>query len=302
MYKDVNFQDPDKQIALILACYNEDKQTVKDLLSTPGINVNSSTNYKCFLTGPISPLLAACFRGNLEIVKMLIEKNPDYNFENDDDHNAMHIAILGQNYELIKILYQTGEYIRDKDYLSCACKYDNMRLIKLCLNLWYNLNFNHITKLCFIPDLDFRIVKFLLEIIDKQSILYNDISPLELAIRERNQNLTKLLLSHEILFFQGDLTSLGNYYVDQYLEDWEITKIWRTELDYDDPANLFVLIVCSSDGYFNLKDNGKKARFFRLAIKLPPEIQMYISNLVYENKGLFISTTRVENELEKILF
>lgn len=315
--KNINISNLDGETSLFLACNQEYDNIVEHLLRIPNIDVNFATNEithtKYLFYTPLSPLSIACHRNNLKIVSMLLSCNINVDFTNSHNENVMHIAILNQNYNLVKLLYGSGKFVEDKDYMSFACRYDNIRLIKICILLWGRIQYKHVLQLCQISDVDYRTVKFVLETIDTETDIDLQDESLKLAISNNHCDLIKILLSSRTILLNKRILKLENYYVKQYFLDRRVSGEWRKTLDYDDPANLFVIIILCSDDYLQtskkttfsdkeIKLFCKETTFFGILTKFPIEIQMYISNLVYGSKKNFISKIRVEKEIGKLIF
>jgi len=81
------------------ACAKGRKEIVKYLLTIPAIDIEETID-----EDDSSPLMAACNEGDLEIVKMLIERGADINKVDKHGHNSLAIARWSENKELIKYL------------------------------------------------------------------------------------------------------------------------------------------------------------------------------------------------------
>jgi len=55
-----------------------------------------------------TPLIAASGRNNLKLVKLLIKNGADINYTNPNDEDALSLAILSNNYDIILYLLQAG--------------------------------------------------------------------------------------------------------------------------------------------------------------------------------------------------
>jgi len=68
-------------------------------------------------------------------------------------------------------------------------------------------------------------------------------------------------------------------------------------------VRIFVMIVFICDGYFELKDseNSQAIRFFRVATQLPQELQMFLSNRVFDCADNWISTKRIDAGIKQML-
>lgn len=64
------------------------------------MHINPATN--------ATPLITACRKGNLAIVKEILNYNPELNCFDIDDHGPLHHAILHQHIELVELLLASG--------------------------------------------------------------------------------------------------------------------------------------------------------------------------------------------------
>jgi ankyrin repeat protein len=85
---------------LIIAGYRGQMEVVKLLLKHKA-DVNAKS-------GEGTVLMGACFKGNIELAALLIEYEADVNSTNDLGTTPLMYAILGQNIELIKLLLDNG--------------------------------------------------------------------------------------------------------------------------------------------------------------------------------------------------
>ena len=85
---------------LIIAGYRGQLEVVKLLLKHKA-DVNAKS-------GEGTVLMGACFKGNVELAALLIEYEANVNSSNDLGTTPLMYAILGQNIELIKLLLDNG--------------------------------------------------------------------------------------------------------------------------------------------------------------------------------------------------
>lgn len=83
-----------------LAVMKDDLDGLKELLKDVTIDVNVKDN------AGWTALHEACNRGNLEIVKLLIEHNADLNSLGYQKNTPLHEAVINQNYECVKYLIE----------------------------------------------------------------------------------------------------------------------------------------------------------------------------------------------------
>merc|ERR1719225_2367207 len=62
-----------------------------------------------------SALHVAVYDGNLEIVKVLVQKGANINAKDDDGFSPLHIAVYIENLKILKILIQSGAQLNAKD-------------------------------------------------------------------------------------------------------------------------------------------------------------------------------------------
>lgn len=97
--------------ALIEAC-NSKHYDIKfaDVLLQNGADINDVEVGKRRVgnTTRFTPLMAAARTGNLELVKLLVEKGADLNYQNEYKQSALGESILGNEYETVFLLLKNG--------------------------------------------------------------------------------------------------------------------------------------------------------------------------------------------------
>jgi ankyrin repeat protein len=93
-----NVVNEDGYSPLVLACYKGNNEVAKLLIET-GSDINGKSKMG-------TPLMAAVVNGNLEIVKLLLSKKVDVDFANKNGITALMYAVQFQNSEIIKLLLQ----------------------------------------------------------------------------------------------------------------------------------------------------------------------------------------------------
>ena len=103
----INFKNNSGFTPLILACYNGNIEAATFLAKhVEDINVNSDVG---------TALMAAVYKNNIEISKMLLELKADPNIADPNGTTALHYAVRFSNIELIKLLVGYGADIDLKD-------------------------------------------------------------------------------------------------------------------------------------------------------------------------------------------
>lgn len=116
---------------LILACYHGNEEVAKFLIDKVE-DINGTSDYG-------TPLMAAVVKGNTEIVKMLLDKKADTNIADSNGTTALHYAVMFKNYDIIKLLVQANADItlkdnRDKSALDYAMIYKDKKISNLLNN------------------------------------------------------------------------------------------------------------------------------------------------------------------------
>ena len=116
---------------LILACYHGNEDVVKFLIDKVQ-DINGSSDYG-------SPLMAAVVKGNKNIVEMLLNKNADANIADTNGTTALHYAVMFKNYDIIKLLIEANADInlkdnRDKSAIEYAKLLNDKKIINLLNN------------------------------------------------------------------------------------------------------------------------------------------------------------------------
>lgn len=81
---------------LTLACYSGNIE-VATFLAEKVENIDGNSNYG-------TPLMAAVYKNQAEIVEVLLNNNADPNIQDSQGGTAMHYAVLFKNYKIIELL------------------------------------------------------------------------------------------------------------------------------------------------------------------------------------------------------
>jgi len=248
------------------ACHWGHLEIVKILLSYDFILKESSN--KSDNTG-WTPLYSACNNGHLEIVELLLSKKDildgSGNKSNDYNWTPLHTACNGGHFRIVKLLLSKIKILREyadstTDSVICRLNHENDP-----------------------PSTS-------IEKLNKNE--YRDETPLYIACSKQYHEIIKLLLCYNIAIDSKTL-SLDNEFINLYLNNKNIIHQWRRNFNLYENVKLFLLVVGLCDEYFTIKHYNK---FFAITIKLPIELQMYISNLVYNiNKRFILSSDSEEN-------
>jgi ankyrin repeat protein len=124
----VNCRNESGFTPLIIAGYKGQIEVVKLLLKHKA-DVNAKS-------GEGTVLMGACFKGNVELAELLMKHHADVNSANDLGTTPLMYAILGQKIELIKLLLENGA-VKDvkersgKTALDYAIQSGNKEIIDL---------------------------------------------------------------------------------------------------------------------------------------------------------------------------
>lgn len=127
----INKTNADGYTPLILACYHGNEEAVKFLIDKVK-DINGTSNYG-------TPLMAAVVKGNVEIVEMLLDRNADTNIADSNGTTALHYAVMFKNYDIVKLLIAANADVnlkdnRDKSALDYAMIYKDKKLSNLLNN------------------------------------------------------------------------------------------------------------------------------------------------------------------------
>ena len=116
---------------LLLACYRGNNEVAK-LLIDNGSDINGKSKFG-------TPLMACIVKRNNEIAKLLIEKKADLNFADLSGMSALIYAINFKNYEIVSLLVKAGVNVdfkdaKNKSALDYAILLDDDLLIELLKN------------------------------------------------------------------------------------------------------------------------------------------------------------------------
>ena len=117
---------------LILACYHGNEDVARFLIDKVE-NINGSSEYG-------TPLMAAVVKGNLNIIEMLLEKNADTNIADSNGTTALHYATLFKQPDIVKLLVKAGAKTDVKDgrgqsALDYAVLNNNDQILKILSNI-----------------------------------------------------------------------------------------------------------------------------------------------------------------------
>ena len=105
--KVLNSLNDDGYSPLILACYRGNNEVVKFLIEK-GCDVNETSDMG-------TPLMAAVVKGNLEAAKLLLHKNANPNNTDKNGTTALMYATSVKNYELVSLLTKANANTELKD-------------------------------------------------------------------------------------------------------------------------------------------------------------------------------------------
>jgi hypothetical protein len=94
--------------SLATAAYNGKTETVREMLNDKNVDINEI--YACSMTSPTmgyTPLMCAVEKGNIEIVKLLIENGADVNIKSGRG-TALHIAVEYGYPDIVRLLLDKG--------------------------------------------------------------------------------------------------------------------------------------------------------------------------------------------------
>ena len=113
---------------LILASYHNNVKIIPFLIKN-GAKVNETSKMG-------TALMAACYKENNDIAKILIDNDANVNAHDSNGSTALHYACLTNNKDLTKLLIKNNASIKAKDVkgktpLDYAIEKNNIELIKL---------------------------------------------------------------------------------------------------------------------------------------------------------------------------
>lgn len=92
----INIKNKDGYTPLIVACYSNNLDVSNYLMNNGGdINANSKMG---------TALIAAVFKGNIEIVKSLLKAKADVNLTDSNGMTALIYATINKNHEIVSLL------------------------------------------------------------------------------------------------------------------------------------------------------------------------------------------------------
>lgn len=101
------------EVDLSMACATGDLPRVRELLDQDPSLVNRVSDYTSYYPGSGAPLKNAAARGNLEVVRFLLERGADPNLPEEGiapDGHALHSAVVGGHIEIVRLLLKHGAH------------------------------------------------------------------------------------------------------------------------------------------------------------------------------------------------
>ena len=127
----INYTNKEGYSPLILACYHGNDEVAKFLINKVE-DINGSSDFG-------TPLMAAVVKGNRILVKLLLDKKADTNIADINGTTALHYAVLFKNSEIIKLLMKSNANINQKDHRNqSAMDYALLNKDKEIINLLNN--------------------------------------------------------------------------------------------------------------------------------------------------------------------
>lgn len=126
--------------ALLVACDNNQIETVRELLKCDNIDINHSNKSGC------TAFYLACKEGNIEIVMALISYSVDINKNNNFGYSPLQVVSYNNHIEIVKELlkYETID-IEKTDFSGCtafylACMKGNIEIVLNLMNFSVDIN------------------------------------------------------------------------------------------------------------------------------------------------------------------
>lgn len=166
----------------------------------------------------LSPLVAACMNGSINIIRMIHRHNPSIFKDDSVCWDAFAVAIKNANIHVIKLLIELGGNINStanefgRSLLMIACSFGNIALLNFLLdNGSFDLNYKDaLGNSAILYSTKFEVVKFLIEKgADPLAKIANDnFTVLHMACKDRNMKMIEYLLN-ETAFSNVDLKTLS---------------------------------------------------------------------------------------------
>lgn len=236
----------------------------------------------------------ACRNGDLEFIKQNINsKNVNFPLEDQEQGTILILACSLNKLEIVKFLIKIPGIDLEKTNmhlmtaLHIACSFGYFDIVKLLISHQKNIDqkngigltpFSYLTATC--KDINL-IKKFIKRGVNIQNATLNNL------ISDRLGVIKTLLISG----FVPDTNYIRGPLIDDYFSNKSIVEKWETQSD--EPSKLFLLMVLKSDEYLIGGD-----KFFDITCKLPIEIQMIISNMVYDSLEIFVNSRLVNLQLK----
>ena len=275
-----------------------DLKSVEDFLSNHEVDLNQiHKNSSPFGGGlGVSPLMVACKNGHLEIVKLLLKKGANVNFENDWHQSALMAAAEGGNVEVVNLLLEHGANTAATGHetaLTLACKQGSIEVVEALqktefketkgilngiygLGSWWKFSYTLSPLFIAVQNGNTQLVEWFLRSGNKVPL-----GALFEAISQRNHNMVKLLLQNGANVNETGERGWTALMQASYLGDSAIVSALlnnerKPEVDHMDERKLSALMIAAQHKHaevvmllleagakVNLKGyNGKTALMF----------------------------------------
>jgi 5-methylcytosine-specific restriction endonuclease McrBC regulatory subunit McrC len=272
-----------KEEAFVIASRENELKIVQHLLVNEKVNVNSRLNHG------ETALMLASMKGNIKIVKLLLEYEANPNLQEEYGFTALMLASMKGNIKIVKLLleYEANPNLQNKDG-------------------WTALMFaSKVKNLIFDGFRNLDIVKLLLKH-GADPNLQTEYGEIALMFGFKHIEIFKVLLKH------GADPNLQTEYFETVLSfakknrDTEVVKILQKamKIKTEKEENLLDLTIKKEKTLFDETDQEKSLSFKEIAIKVLREANkmMFVSEIFAKGKHLYSGNGKTpENSLSAIL-
>ena len=273
-----------------------------------------SISMEGMLKGNWSPLILACLNDDYETINKLVEdQNVDINFKSTDGKTALHFAFLKCDLKMIDMLMKRNDLNMSIEDNNGNTPFENVCISSLMTNLHLMVEIPGIiiTKKCYEHVMKIEGLMFAFHAIESNNEYFSQANGILNLMSSYNENLSSkedidfvISLCNVNFFNEKTTIHIKRFFSDPFYYRIVLRRLLgKTKID---SAKIYAIIQLFFNGYFRLindiDDKNVYKRFIMINLKLPSELIMLLCNMVYRNKEQFIEEKLVIEQTKKLLY